>query len=772
MSIRFDARHVLIDERPSLLLGGEFQYFRIDPALWHVGLSQLKAAGVMAISTYVPWVWHEWRKGVFDFTGASHPCRDLIGFLKVCAALDLSVVIKPGPYIFAEYQGFGLPGWLESHHPEIFMKVRASKPQVFPQPSLNHPVFLSLVRSWFEAVALVITDSVKRGEVIAIQIDNETGYPQFGQGPHLMDHNDATLALLRESLALRHPSIDHLNWEWGTQFTDFDSVVPHDEQLYNDAMLDAMARHVEDYISLYLSRLRDMWREIGLETFYFANDIWLDSWPSHLGKKNQILPLAFDIYPRYSELAVTLDQPFSCSYVPKLFEAFLEKGPLICAEMGCGWFDPACTVSPQATWQATMAAYAHGTRACFFYIAMDGRDADGDYVFNSLIDQAGRATPRLEAARALAGFCQNWGPYMAVTREVESSIAILHYPALSRAVLTALLDPLKALMKGTSQAIDEALTIVSVNAGLYGALTEGGYNPAVLNLEKATAEELASRRVILFNSIGIVDPDLQAKLTAYVEQGGILITLGTPLSNDTGLFPLPLQSVLNPQVGQVLVRTALDYVKFFWRLMWRVPHRFCAYTLKGMYPAMLLNRHAARAGAWIRSSVDKSRVWASRLISLTAMPHDGRSLLEQGKQCAAYRVTFGCGVSVFIGTLLGAGFDSPGYYLDDPERRASVAAFLGGLLQEEGIAPLFPPVADVEIVVREGPGLRLVIFINRGSIKTIRVPQVAAMLSWALKEQFSAYGSSCQTEASHMTCTLATDDVLCTRWEPDLGHVT
>lgn len=763
MTHAFTDRHVLVDGAPDLVLGGEYQYFRIERGLWRPSLEKLKAAGLDSVSAYVPWVWHEVEEGRFDFAGETDPSRDLLGFLALTAELGLPVVIKPGPYIFAEYQGFGVPLWLQANHPECLMVVHRA--QEYPQPALNHPGYLALVRTWFGQVAEVIRPWVERGHVIAIQVDNETGYPQFGQGPHLTDRNPETLALLRAALAEHFSSIEELNVKWGTGFTSFDEVEPPEERLYNEAQLDTMARWVEDYIVNYLARLRAMWDEIGLPSHYFVNDIWLDSWPSHIGKKNQIAPLAYDIYPRYSELPVTFDQPFCISYVPKLFGAFVKGGPLMCAEMGAGWLDPDCEVTPAATYQSTMAAMAHGTQAVYFYILQDGRDPDGEYVFNPFIDIEGRETARMEALRRLAEFRRAWGRAVAATEAVTSPVAILHYPAVTREMMSAALDPVGAVLRGSQRPIDEAMTIVSVNAGLYGALAEAGYHPDVRNLDVVSTEELDRYQVVFFNSIGMVDPASQRKLAEYVRRGGRLVTLGTPFSEDTALFPARVVAVANPQAGWVMAKIAWDYVRLYWRIARRFKHRFCAYTVEGMYPAMLMTKHATRAGLWLKDQAFGGKLWASRLVTLCRTTGDAKPLWTHGSRVAAYEATVERGRSVFLGTLLGAAFDSPGYYLDDPARKRSVAGFLGRLLEGWGLRPLATPAADLETVVREGPDHRVVFVFNRGPAKAFSTALALDWKGWRLAGQHGGPGTAARWEGQAIAGQLAADDVAVLVWD-------
>lgn len=763
MTYAFTDRQILVDGAPHLVQGGEYQYFRIRRDLWRPCLEKLRDAGLDSISAYVPWVWHEVEEGRFDFTGETDPSRDLVGFLELTAELGLPVVIKPGPYIFAEYQGFGVPLWLQTNHPEVLMVVH--KAQEYPQPSLNHPGYLALVRTWFERVADVIRPWVANGHVIAIQVDNETGYPQFGQGPHLTDKNPEALTLLRTALADHFSSVEELNLRWGTHFASFDEVEPPEERLYNEGQLDTMARWVEDYIVDYLRRLQGIWDDIGLPTHYFTNDIWLDSWPSHIGKKNKVAPVAYDIYPRYSELPVTFDQPYCISYVPKLFGAFVKGGPLMCAEMGCGWLDPACEVTPAATYQSTMAAYAHGTKAVYYYILQDGRDPDGDYVFNPFIDIEGRETPRLEVARKVAAFRRQWGRAVAATEAVNSPVAILHYPAVTREMMSAAIDPMGAVLRGSHRPVDEAMTIVSVNAGLYGALAESGYQPEVRNLDVVSTEELDRYQVVFFNSIGLVDPASQRKLAEYVRRGGKLVTLGTPFSEDTALFPARVSAVANPQAGWVMAKIAWDFVKLYVRIARKFKHKFCAYTVEGMYPAMLMTKHATRAGMWVKDQAFGTRLWASRLVTLSKPTGDAKPLWTHGSKVAAYEATVERGRSVFLGTLLGAAFDSPGYYLDDPARKRSVADFLGRLLESWGLRPLATPAADLETVVREGADHRTVFVFNRGPAKPFTTSLAIDWKGWRLAGQHGGAGTTARWEGHAITGTLAADDVAVLIWE-------
>ncbi|MDM8002766.1 MAG: beta-galactosidase, partial [Bacteroidota bacterium] len=99
------------DGKRIFLNSGEIHYFRIRRDLWDRHLDEAVNAGLKAVSTYVPWAWHEEDEGVFDFDGRSCPEKDLNGWLRKCREHGLQAIVKPGPFILAEFRGAGLPDW-------------------------------------------------------------------------------------------------------------------------------------------------------------------------------------------------------------------------------------------------------------------------------------------------------------------------------------------------------------------------------------------------------------------------------------------------------------------------------------------------------------------------------------------------------------------------------------------------------------------------------------------------------------------------------------
>ena len=93
-----------LDGNPFRIISGGMHYFRVLPEHWEDRLLKLKALGCNTVETVVPWNLHEPKKGEFDFTGEKlHGLTDLVGYVKLAQKLGLWVILRPSPYICAEW---------------------------------------------------------------------------------------------------------------------------------------------------------------------------------------------------------------------------------------------------------------------------------------------------------------------------------------------------------------------------------------------------------------------------------------------------------------------------------------------------------------------------------------------------------------------------------------------------------------------------------------------------------------------------------------------
>ncbi len=157
--LKIEKDRLTIDGEEFYLASGDIQYYRIHPSEWKRRLEIMKDFGLTAIQTYCPWNLHEPSEGVFDFSGI----LDLEKFLDTCAEAGLKVLLRPSPFICAEWDGGGLPWWLlKDRH----MRVRSS-----------YAPFLEKVENYHKEICRRIVPklSTNGGPVIAVCIENEYG---------------------------------------------------------------------------------------------------------------------------------------------------------------------------------------------------------------------------------------------------------------------------------------------------------------------------------------------------------------------------------------------------------------------------------------------------------------------------------------------------------------------------------------------------------------------------------------------------------------------
>src|SRR4051812_11385386 len=108
-TVTFDRYSLMVDGHRLYVWAGEFHYWRLpSPDLWRDVLQKMKAAGYNAATIYFDWGYHSPAPGKYDFTGV----RDVDRLLDIAAQVGIYVIARQGPYINAETDGGGFPGWL------------------------------------------------------------------------------------------------------------------------------------------------------------------------------------------------------------------------------------------------------------------------------------------------------------------------------------------------------------------------------------------------------------------------------------------------------------------------------------------------------------------------------------------------------------------------------------------------------------------------------------------------------------------------------------
>ena len=148
-----------MDSKPFDIYSGAMHYFRTVPEYWEDRLTKLKAAGFNTVETYVCWNLHEKKPGEFDFSGI----LDIEKYLEIAQKVGLYAIVRPGPYICAEWDFGGLPAWLLK---DKNMQIRCM-----------YPDYLKCVERFYKELLPRLVPHLQSngGNIIAMQVENEYG---------------------------------------------------------------------------------------------------------------------------------------------------------------------------------------------------------------------------------------------------------------------------------------------------------------------------------------------------------------------------------------------------------------------------------------------------------------------------------------------------------------------------------------------------------------------------------------------------------------------
>jgi beta-galactosidase len=262
-------RQFLMDGQPYQIISGEMHYPRIPREYWHDRLKKARAMGLNTITTYVFWNLHEPKPGEYDFSGQ----LDVAAYIRAAQQEGLNVILRPGPYVCAEWDLGGFPAWLLA---DAKMVLRDDNPQFMK------PVERWLNRLGKELAPLQITHG---GPIIAVQVENE--YGSFGNDHQYMKRIQEMLigAGLGEALMYTADGPEQLK----------DGTLPGVQAVVNFGP--GEAHHAFDMLAKFRPDQPMMAGE------YW--DGWFDSW----GEKHH----ATDAGPQQADLEWMLSQGYSVS---------------------------------------------------------------------------------------------------------------------------------------------------------------------------------------------------------------------------------------------------------------------------------------------------------------------------------------------------------------------------------------------------------------------------------------------------------------------------
>ena len=150
----------LKDGQPFRYISGGMHYFRVPHEYWDDRLYKMRKGGMNAVQTYVAWNVHEPFKGDYRFSGNN----DIVKFIETAQKNDLLVILRPGPYICAEWEYGGFPYWIMKEVSPTQLRTRSD-------------VYLKIVEKWMSVLLTKLRPLLYEngGPIISVQVENEYG---------------------------------------------------------------------------------------------------------------------------------------------------------------------------------------------------------------------------------------------------------------------------------------------------------------------------------------------------------------------------------------------------------------------------------------------------------------------------------------------------------------------------------------------------------------------------------------------------------------------
>ncbi len=162
-TFKFSPTEFLLDDQPFQIISGEMHPARIPAEYWRHRIQMAKAMGCNTIAAYIFWNYHESEEGIYDFSTGNH---NIAEFIKTVQDEDMWLILRPGPYVCAEWELGGIPPYL-LRIPDI--RLRCMDPR-----------YMAAVERYIARLAEEIRPFLitKGGPILMLQIENE--YGSFG----------------------------------------------------------------------------------------------------------------------------------------------------------------------------------------------------------------------------------------------------------------------------------------------------------------------------------------------------------------------------------------------------------------------------------------------------------------------------------------------------------------------------------------------------------------------------------------------------------------
>jgi beta-galactosidase len=567
------------------IYSGTLHFFRTPAKKWNERLQDIKEACCNTVDTYVAWNWHEPREGEFDFQGKTDPRRNLDGFLEAVEKNGLYAIVRPGPYICAEWRNGGIPDWLLQGHPEILSRDSLGKPlplEVFYPPiTYLHPNYLAYVEKWYDKVCDVLRTHLytNGGCIINVTLDDEPSYWETLTYPLMSDYNEFVVGskmrpgAFQKWLKREYSDLAGLNRKYHARYSSFDKVQPPrsmpnsyrdiprfiDWHHFKLRMIDA---YVEKLYGFLLERRIDV--PMSLLDPYLLVQSWSSFQQFCLRRKLKI-DLWTEFWPRsfYRSFDFKEDKIGEVAFKLGVYRSLVKKAATPPVSIETQAFI-SHHIEPDEAELLYLTILAYGINNVNYYLMVGGESPRGfgchtgkTWDISCPIALNGKRRPHFDVIQRLGQFFRLHGVRLANT-EMVADIAVGYYEPYE-----ACSSSEAGLKAGFVERLESLFHEYFMgDRGLLNLLSMSGANYDVIDLESVQIEELLRYKQLWVYAFDFMDEETQKKLVKYVARGGNLVLLpGAPYLNEymektsimKALFPAKLQNSVRAENSERLV---------------------------------------------------------------------------------------------------------------------------------------------------------------------------------------------------------------------------
>jgi beta-galactosidase len=536
-------------------------------------------AGLGTASVYVPWNWHQADEKTFDFVGSSAPERNLKGALDDIASAGLSCVLRPGPFITAEWGNGGIPGWFLGRHPEALALDShgqyAAAERLYPAITYAHETYRNAAKAWLDAVLDVAGPYLASsgGPVVNVQLDDEPSYWQLIFEPLAADYNpvllegNGTSSRFASSLLARFDSLDALNRRYGTSWGSDRDIRPPRSPASSMAdlprfidWLEFKLAEINDYIAYLFAVTRGAGVDVRLSMLHpYLLPISALRCSQFLQANNLPLQLTDECYLALFS-GSSLDES-KLGAVLACHEAYLmwalpDNGPLLTMELQGS---NSSYLAPGTMEMLYALTVARGIRGVSYYMMVGGKNPRGfengtgsEYDISAPISAEGQRLPHYDVISKLSQVVRGWLGERLVSGSVLRDTWVGCYQPYEAMLLSLQAEP--AGFEGFRDAFSAGDIGQSKAASLASLMALNSISFGYVDLETATQQELSALRQLWVPGGPFMAREVQQLLVKYVLGGGHLVVLPSLPELDEGFQPCRLLSDLVLGHGNSLAR--------------------------------------------------------------------------------------------------------------------------------------------------------------------------------------------------------------------------